>query len=163
MSARMSITLSSDATHVSIDDRGTIAAIEDLFAAIAGLITATGGSFAIAGRDVLDTPLAERARLLTQMYDAGEVVVGYADARNGDVVNIVVEHLMLCGSGIDPTPCWRALIYVEEPMGHELRGTIAAHRWADVAQALFAAVNDGLRAPLPSQRVAMARLMQGAA
>lgn len=159
----MTMTLFPDATHVSIDDRGTIAAIEDLFSAIAGLITATGGSFAIAGRDVLDTPLPERARLLTAMYDAGEVVVGYADARSGDVVNIVIEHLMLCTMGTPPQPCWRALVYVEEPMGHELRGTIAAHRWADVGQALFAAVNDGLRDPLPTQRSAMARLMQGAA
>lgn len=159
----MSITLFPDATHVSIDDRGTIAAIEDLFAAIVGLITATGGSFAIAGRDVLDTPLAERARLLTGMYDAGEVVVGYADARNGDVVNIVIEHLMLCAPGGPPQPCWRALVYVEEPMGHELRGAIASHRWPDVGQRLFAAVSDGLRQPLPTQRAAMARLMQGAA
>lgn len=159
----MSITLFPDATHVSIDDRGTIAAIEDLFAAIVGLITATGGSFAIAGRDVLDTPLPERARLLTDMYNAGEVVVGYADTRNGDLVNIVIEHLMLCGGAFAPRPCWRALVYVEEPMGHELRGVIAALQWAEVGQQLFKAVNDGLTEPLPSQRVAMARLMQGAA
>lgn len=146
-----------DATPVSIDDRGTIAAMEDLFAAIAGLITATGGRFAIAGHDIADQTLAERAQRLTAMYDAGEVVIGYADARNGDVVNIVVEHLM-AADGRATEPCWRALVYVEECEGHMLRGALSGRRWSDIAQPLFDAVSDGLRRPLPSRKAAAAAL-----
>lgn len=152
-----------DATHVGIDDRATIAAMEQLFAAIAGLIAATGGSFAIAGRDIRDQSVPERALRLTAMYEAGEVVVGYADARNGDVVNIVIEHLLLRGSGpegCDSEPCWRALVYVEECEGHVLRGALSARRWAEVAGPLFEAVSDGLRRPLPSRGAATAAMAQ---
>jgi hypothetical protein len=155
----MNISAAPRATRLSIDDRGTIAAMEDLFAILAGLIAPTGGSFAIAGQDVHDTTVGERARILTGMYDAGEVIVGYADARNGDVVNIVIEHLMLDPGRKDggpAAPFWRALVYVEEPEGHTLRGVIAGASWQDVAQQLLDAVTDGLRKPLPDQRSTMA-------
>lgn len=145
-------------THMPIDDHGTIAAMEDLFSALAGLITATGGSFAIAGHDIHDMTTLERARRLTPMYDAGEVVVGYADARNGDIVNIVIEHLAVGGCEGARRPCWRALFYVEEPEGHVLRGALAARSWRGLAQPLFDAVNEGLRRPLPSQTAALEAL-----
>jgi hypothetical protein len=123
--------------------------------------TTTGGSFAIAGHDVRDTCVTERAQALTRMYDAGEVVVGYADARNGDIVNMVVEHLMLEPEHDRATrrPIWRILVYVEEPQGHELRGVIAGATWNDAAQQMLDAVTDGLRRPLPDQRTALNRIL----
>lgn len=163
MSRRMNTSPFPEPARVSIDDRATIAAIEDLFTAVAGVIAATGGSFAIAGHDVRDTTPLQRARTLTAMYDAGEVVVGYADARSGDVVNIVIEHLLLNACSASDAPCWRALIYVEEPMGHELRGSLVAHDWRGLAAPLFDAITDGLRRPLPSARAALAALARGAA
>jgi hypothetical protein len=98
--------------------------------------------------------------MLTAMYDAGEVVIGYADARNGDIVNVVVEYLLLepGSAGGAARPLWRALVYVEEPQGHELRGVMAGETWNAVAQQLLDAVADGLRRPLPDQRTALARL-----
>jgi hypothetical protein len=152
------MTSDTHARRVSIEDRGTIAAMEDLFAMMAGVITATGGAFAIAGHDVRDSSIAERMRALTAMYDAGEIVVGYADARSGDVVNVVIEHLAL-GDGrddIEARSVWRALVYVEEPEGHELRGVLTGRDWSALAQQLFDAVNDGLRRPLPMKRSALA-------
>ena len=153
----MNISASTRATRLGIDDHGTIAAMEDLFSMLAGVITATGGTFAVAGRDVYDSTLCERATSLTAMYDAGEVVVGYADARSGDIVNIVIEHLLLDDEAMAPRPIWRALVFVEEPQGHELRGVLAGAHWSDLAQQLFDAVNDGLRRPLPDQRGALMR------
>jgi hypothetical protein len=154
----MNVSALPSATRLSIDDRGTIAAMEDLFAMLAGLITASGGCFAIAGRDVHDATVVERAHVLTGMYDAGEVIVGYADARTGDVVNMVIEHLIPeVGHHADgqTRPIWRALIYVEEPEGHTLRGVIAAATWQALAQQVLDAVTDGLRKPLPDQRHVM--------
>jgi hypothetical protein len=158
----MNISASPGATRLSIDDHGTIAAMEDLFAMLAGLISATGGSFAIAGQDVLETGVPERARVLTGMYDAGEVIIGYADARHGDVVNIVIEHLMLdpnAKDGRPAAPLWRALVYVEEPEGHMLRSVITGASWQEVAQKLLDAVTDGLRQTPQDRRSSLAGII----
>lgn len=147
----MTVTLFPRTIRLPIGDARDIAAIEELLSTLAGLITATGGYFAIGGRDVMETPLLERARILTTMYDAGEVVVGYADARNGDVVNLVIERLAVSVGAAEPAPCWRALVYVEEFEGHALRGSLAAWRWPALAGSLLRAVDGGLAEPLPSE------------
>ena len=142
-----------------IADPGDIRWIENMISAVAGLIGASGGAVAIAGRDLYADAAAERARLLTAMYDAGEVVFGYRDARDGAVVNMVVERLAVAGPGA-PRDCWRAEVFVEEAEGHALRGALVEREAAALAEKVVAAVSPGLSAPLPAPGAALARALR---
>lgn len=142
-----------------IADPAEIAWVETMITAVAGLITATGGAVALAGRELYADSAAERAVALTAMYDAGEVVFGYRDARDGAVVNLVVEKLSVRGAGA-PCLCWRAEVYVEQEDGHALRGALVEREAASLAEAVVAVVSDGLSAPLPAPGAALARALR---
>lgn len=147
------------ATRQAIADPADIRWIETMIAAVAGLVSATGGAVALAGRDVFADGAADRARALTSMYDAGEVVFGYHDARDGAVVNLVVERLGV-GAADAPRTCWRAEIYVEGDDGHALRGALVEREAAALAEAVVTAVSGGLSAPLPAPGAALARALR---
>jgi len=147
------------ARRQAIDDPADIRWIENMISAIAGLIAASGGAVAIAGRDLYADAAPARARALTAMYDAGEVVFGYRDARDGAVVNLVVERLAVAGAGA-PRECWRAEVFVEEAEGHTLRGALVEREAAALAEKVVAAVSAGLSAPLPAPGAALARALR---
>jgi hypothetical protein len=120
-----------------IDASEEIAAVEALLSAIAGMIAATGGFAALMGRDLLGMEVAERAAILTGMYDDGEVVLGWRDGRDGAVVNMALERLEADG------PLWRAEFFVEGPQGHESRGAVADRDVAALSRAVMAALSRG--------------------
>lgn len=155
----MSIAAFPRASRRSIDDPADIRWIETMISAVAGLVSATGGAVAIAGRDLYGAAPPERARQLTAMYDAGEVVFGYRDARDGAVVNLVVERLDVTGPQA-PRTCWRAEVYVEAEDGHALRGALVEREAAALAEAVVSAVSGGLSAPLPAPGAALARALR---
>lgn len=142
-----------------IADPAEIAWVETMITAVAGLITATGGMVALAGRELYEDSALDRAAALTAMYDAGEVVFGYRDARDGAVVNVVVERLNVRGCGA-PCACWRAEVYVEECDGHALRGALVRREAAALAEAVVAAISEGLSTPLPAPGAALARALR---
>jgi hypothetical protein len=142
--------------RLPVADPADAAAIEAALSAVAGMLAATGGAVAIAGRDLFSTPVAERARLLTAMYDAGEVVVGWRDGRDGMVTNVVIERLAAGAEAV----VWRAEIYVEGAEGHVLRGALAARAAGALGAALVGAAGDGAGAPLPSPAAAVAAALR---
>ena len=147
--------------RVPIADPADIAAIEQAISAVAGAIAASGGGAAIAGRDLYETSVEGRALLLTDMYDAGEVIFGWRDGRDGAVVNIALEKLAVA-EGSEERRCWRALVYVEEPEGHILRGGFVEGDLGAMAARLFGAAQAGAAAP-PPPRPALAAFLRGTA
>ncbi|TVQ58089.1 MAG: hypothetical protein EA355_02745 [Rhodobacteraceae bacterium] len=148
----MTVTPFPAVSRTPIDAQADIAAVETLIAGLSGVIAATGGVAALAGRDLLETDVVERAAMLTAMYDDGEVVFGWRDGRTGDVANVVLERLA-AGSG---RIVWRAEVYVEEDAGHALRGAFVARDLADVSAALTCAAGEALARPLPKPGAALA-------
>ena len=139
----------------AIADPGDIGAIESAISAVVGTICATGGHVALAGRDLLATPVATRIALLTQMYDAGEVVFGFFDGRSGDTFNVVLEQFSLPPQG---SVGWRAEIYAARPDGHELLGALSATDAATLGATLVRAAGVGFSEPLESPGKALARI-----
>jgi hypothetical protein len=120
-----------------IDAPEEVAAVEALLSAIAGMIAATGGFAALMGRDLLGMEVAQRAAILTAMYDDGEVVLGWRDGRDGAVVNMALERLEADG------PLWRAEFFVEGPQGHESCGAMADRSLDGLSRAVMAALGRG--------------------
>ena len=138
-----------------IDADADIAALEGGLSALTGLVSAGGGLMALAGRDLLATPVAERARLLSAMYDDGEVVFGWRDGE-GRVANVVVERLRN-----DAAVVYLAEIFDETADGHVAAGAL---RDADPAALMRAlgAVAAGDRAALTPRGAALAAAMRDA-
>jgi hypothetical protein len=138
-----------------IADPAAIAAIETGLSGLCGAITAMGGFVALAGRELLTTPPLERARMLTRMYDAGELVFGWRDGRDGAVVNVVLEGV--AGAGGAGGYC--AELFVETPQGHQSRGALADRDPAALMTALAAVAATGPdAAALPGRGAALAGL-----
>ncbi len=147
--------------RIEIDDPADIAVLEGVVSALAGAALATGGVAALAGRDLHALSLAERAGLLTAMYDAGEVVMGWRDARDGSTVNLVIERLAAGAEAV----VWRAEAFVERrdappPGGPVLRGALADRRADGLARRLVAAAARGFADPLPSPTAAVAAALR---
>lgn len=143
--------------RLAIADPGDVSAIETAISAVVGTICATGGNVALAGRDLLSTPVSARIALLTEMYDAGEVVFGFFDARCGDTFNVVMERLSLPPQG---SVGWRAEIYTARPDGHELLGALSATDATTLGAALVRAAGVGFSEPLESPGKALARIVR---
>lgn len=139
-----------------IEDPDDIAALEAAITALCGVVAARGGFTALVGRDLLAIPPAERARVLTAMYDAGEVVIGWRDGVSGEVLNAVIERL----AGQE-TVGYRIELYVEGADGHVLRGALAERDAAALGTALAGAAQDGGAGAL-SPGAALATLARGA-
>jgi hypothetical protein len=142
--------------RLEIDEPTDIAALERAVSGIAGVVAATGGAVALAGRSLFDMSVAERARLLTAMYDVGEVVFGWRDGRDGSVINVVVERLAAGAEAV----VWRAEVYVEDEHGHALRGALAARRADALADALVKAASAGFPEPMASSAGAVAAALR---
>jgi hypothetical protein len=152
MLSPMTVTPFPAVRRLPMDDPDEIMAVETLISGLAGLISATGGFMALAGRDLLGATVAERAEALTEMYDAGEVVFGWRDGRTGEVANVVLERLGAAGGRV----VWRAEVYVEEADGHALRGALVERDLGALAAGLTAAAGDALAQPLPAPGAALA-------
>lgn len=153
----MSVTHFPATDRAAIEDPAEIAAVEGVVSAIAGLMRAQGGEAALAGRDLYDMSVEGRALLLSDMYDAGEVIFGWRDPRSGDVANVALEKLTV-GLGPRRVGCWRAEVYVEDEAGHALRGGFVNRAATEVADRLLTAVNRALAEPLPSPATELAAL-----
>lgn len=142
--------------RLEIDEPTDIAALERAVSGVAGMAAATGGAVALAGRSLFEMSVAERARLLTAMYDAGELVFGWRDGRDGAVFNVVVERLAAGAEAV----VWRAEVYVEDAGGHALRGALAARRADALASRLVAAAGSGFPEPMASSVGAVAAALR---
>jgi hypothetical protein len=142
--------------RLEIDEPTDIAALERAVSGVAGVAAATGGAVALAGRNLFELSVAERARLLTAMYDAGEVVFGWRDGRDGSVVNVVVERLAAGAEAV----VWRAEVYVEDDGGHVLKGALAARRVDVLASRLVGAASEGFPEPMASSAGAVAAALR---
>jgi hypothetical protein len=138
----MSVTPMPQTRRLAIEGRNDIAALEGVISAVAGVVAATGGAAALAGRDLFGTSAEGRALLLNDMYDAGEVIFGWRDGRDGAIVNVALERLEVT-TGETCRRCWRAEVYVEEEAGHALRGAFVEGALTDLGRRLLAAANDG--------------------
>jgi hypothetical protein len=136
-----------------------ISDVERMISGVAGLLAATGGALALAGRDLYEMSVRERIMILTPMYDAGEVVFGYRAPVTGEIVNVVLEKLRLGAAGASRV-CWRAEVWVEEADGHTLRGALAEPTVDALCVRLTRAISGGMAEPLPAPGVALARLLR---
>lgn len=139
-----------------IADPADVAGVEALVAALTGVVAATGGLVALMGQPLLDIPLMERASILTEMYDDGEVVFGWRDGRDGAVVNMALERLD-GGRGV----VWRAELFVEDAEGHGSAGALADRDLRALSLALLAAIDRGAPRDLPTPGAALARALAG--
>jgi hypothetical protein len=128
--------------RLPIEGRNDIAAIEGVICSVAGVIAATGGAAALAGRDLFGTSAEGRAVLLTDMYEAGEVVFGWRDGRDGAVVNVALERVEVSTGGLTRRG-WRAQLYVEEREGHALRALVLERDLNAIGRRLLEAANHG--------------------
>ncbi|SEA69872.1 hypothetical protein [Rubrimonas cliftonensis] len=153
----MSVTNLPRPRRLPIEEPEEIAAIEGGLTAVHGLMSASGGFLALAGVEISEMNVLARAETLTRMYDAGEVVVGWRDGRDGRIVNVVIEKLAIepAGGG------FRAEVYLETEGGHALAGALAGRTAEDLADALLEAAADGLAAGLPSPGAALLKLSEG--
>jgi hypothetical protein len=138
----MSVTPLPTIRRLPIEGRNDIAALEGVISAVAGVVAATGGTAALAGRDLFGMSAQGRAVLLTDMYEAGEVIFGWRDGRDGVVVNISLERIE-AAAGETRREGWRARLYVEEPEGHMLRAAFVEGGLNALGRRLIAAANDG--------------------
>ena len=141
-----------------IADPADVSAVECAISAVVGMIGATGGFVALAGRDLLSMAVIERIALLSRMHHAGDVVFGLFDGRSGETYNVVLEHLSAPPHGLS---CWRAEIHVARPDGHESLGALSAPDAKGLGDALLKAVGAGFSEPLDSPGKALARIARG--
>ena len=153
----MSVTPFPQMTRAPIENHDEIVVIEGVISAIAGLVSAQGGTAALGGRDLYAMSPDGRATLLTDMYDAGEVIFGWRDPARGAVRNVVLERLSVA-VGAERCACWRAEIYREdaEGGGHLLEGALVETALDAVSRGLLAFANDPHRAAPPPPGAALA-------
>jgi len=141
--------------RAEIADPAEIARLEAGLSALTGLVSASGGLVALAGRDLLATPAPHRAHLLTAMYDDGEVVFGWRDC-DGRVVNVVLERMRDGAAAV-----YLAEVFDETAAGHVASGALVDADPAALMRAL-GAVAAGDRAALTPRGAALAAAMRGA-
>lgn len=141
--------------RVPIADPAEYAGIEALVSAVAGLATATGGAAALGGRELFALSVFDRAMILGQMYEEGEVVFGWREPEAGLVSNVTLEKIEVT-RGETAEAAWRALLYVEEAEGHALRGALVEPSLDDAARRLTAAASGAPEALHPTPQAALA-------
>ena len=143
------------AQRVAIIDAADVGEIEGLICGIAGVMCATGGMVAIAGRDIQLTSIEARIALLSEMYAEGEIVIGYLDARSDETINIVIEKLTLPPQGREG---WRADVFIADEDGHAALGALSAPDARTLAHDLLDRVGEGFTRPLDSAGAALLKL-----
>ena len=154
----MSVTPFPTARRIPIEDPAEIAEMERTLSAAAGLVAARGGLAALGGRELLAMSPGARAVLLTDMYDAGEVIFGWREAEDARARNVSIERLSVSVAGREPRAGWRAEFYREAPDegGHRLEGAVVAGALSGIATRLIDAVNDPARIPDSGSGAALA-------
>ena len=154
----MSVTPFPTARRIPIGDPTDIAEIERMLTAAAGVVAACGGHAALGGRDLFAMSPDARAVLLTDMYDAGEVIFGWRAGDDALARNVAIERLSVSAAGGAAREGWRAEFYREDPEGggHLLHGAVVSDSLHEIAESLVAAVNDPGRAPDAASGAALA-------
>jgi|OM-RGC.v1.023434635 hypothetical protein len=139
----MTVTPFPTVSRIAIESEADAAAIEGAISAVAGLVTAQGGTIALGGRDLLSMSVEGRAMLLGDMYAAGEVIFGWRDSLAGAVRNMSVERLRVL-RGDERRECWRAELYreAEDGDGHILAGAAVAPDAAGIGRRIIEIAND---------------------
>lgn len=151
----MAVVAFPETRRVSIPDPAEHEAVEALVSAISGLAVAMGGTAALAGRELFALPVPLRARMLTEMYDDGEVVFGWREPSRGEVFNVALEKIAV-RRGDAEALAWRASLYAEEAEGHVLRGAAVEPTLDETARRLTAAASGAPAALHPTTQAALA-------